>query len=141
MTDRVGAAPAPAPDAEDLSYGDDADEGVASGLAAERTEMAWSRSGLAMIGCGVAIAKGLPALSWSSTQRRLVFPESASHPALGGAVLSVGVVVWLLGLYSARRRRHVGGRHVAEWSDLAPTAYGTAAVGVAALVLAAFLSG
>jgi uncharacterized membrane protein YidH (DUF202 family) len=122
-------------------YGEEADEGVASGLAAERTEMAWSRTGLAMIGCGVVIAKGLPALSWSSTRQAVSFPESSSHPVLGGAVLTIGVAVWLLGLYSARRRRHAGGRHIATWSDLAPTAYGTAAVGVAALVLAFFLSG
>jgi hypothetical protein len=102
-----------------LSYGDEADEGVASGLAAERTEMAWSRTGLAMIGCGVVIAKGLPALSWSSTEQTRLFPETASHPILGGSVL---------------------GRHVATWSDLAPTAYGTAAVGVAALMLSMFLT-
>ncbi len=121
-------------------YGEDADEGV-EGLAAERTEMAWSRTGFAMIGCGVVIAKGLPALSWSSTSRTLVFPESASHPILGGAVLSIGVAVWFLGHLSALRRRHAGGRHVAVWSDLAPTAFGTAAIGVAALVLALFQSG
>jgi uncharacterized membrane protein YidH (DUF202 family) len=118
-------------------YGEEADEGVA-GLAAERTEMAWSRTGFAMIGCGVVIAKGLPALSWSSTQRTVAFPEASSHPILGGAVLSIGVAVWLLGHWSARRRRHAGGRHVATWSDLAPTAFGTAAIGFAALVLAVY---
>ncbi len=47
----------------------------------------------------------------------------------------------LLGHLSALRRRHAGGRHVAVWSDLAPTAFGTAAIGVAALVLALFQSG
>jgi len=146
VSDVVPGAPA-APAAvgvvgtDSMSYGDEADEGVVSGLAAERTEMAWSRTGLAMIGCGVVIAKGLPTLSLSSTQHRVAIPETASHPFLGGAVLTIGVAVWLLGLYSARRRRHSGRRRVAVWSDLAPAAYGTAAVGVAALVLAFFLSG
>ena len=30
------------------------------GLAAERTQLAWGRSTLALFGCGAAIAKGLP---------------------------------------------------------------------------------
>ncbi len=120
-------------------YGDEADEGVAGGLAAERTEMAWSRTGLAMIACGVAIAKGLPTLSWSSTQKTLPFPETGAHPLLGGSVLVIGIAVWLLGLYSARRRRRAPVRAAVTYANLAPTAYGTAAVGVAALVLAFFL--
>ena len=32
---------------------------VGPGLAAERTELAWGRNSLALLGCGAAVAKGL----------------------------------------------------------------------------------
>jgi uncharacterized membrane protein YidH (DUF202 family) len=102
-------------------------EGPDPGLAAERTDLAWSRSGLALGACGVIVLKGLPSIT-GSTRR----------PAAGVAILLLGVATWALGYWSSHRRRPQPGcpRRVATWRDLAPAAVGTAAVGTAALVLA-----
>jgi uncharacterized membrane protein YidH (DUF202 family) len=102
-------------------------EGPDAGLAAERTDLAWSRSGLALGACGVVVLKGLPTITGHSSQ-----------PVVGAAILVLGAVTGLLGRWSAQRRRPRLGqaRLVARWSDLAPAAYGTAAVGLAGLVLA-----
>ena len=56
---------------------------------------------------------------------------------LGAAILLLGGVTWGLGRWSAHRRRPRPGqpRQVARWADLSPAAYGTAAVGLAGLVL------
>lgn len=99
------------------------------GLAAERTELAWSRSGVAIMACGVVIAKGLPEIS-----------GVPSRPITGGLILVLGLVTWGLGLQSARRRRaeEGGERGVAVWRDLAPIAIGTAAVGLASFLLGFF---
>jgi len=106
-------------------------EGVAPGLSAERTDLAWSRSGLALMACGVAIAKGLPALH-----------GNVSQPIAGIVLLVMGGAVWLLGWAAARRRRHELGqqRLRASYRDVAPIAFGTAAVGAAGLVLVLFQS-
>jgi uncharacterized membrane protein YidH (DUF202 family) len=102
-------------------------EGPDAGLAAERTDLAWSRSGLALGACGVVVLRGLPAVTGHPSQ-----------PVIGAAILVLGGITWLLGRWSAHRRRPRAGqaRMVARWSDLAPAAYGTAAVGLAGLVLA-----
>ena len=102
-------------------------EGPHPGMAAERTDLAWSRSGLAILACGVVILKGLPAIT-----------GSAGAPVAGTVVLVIGIFTWALGRWSAQRRRPRLGRPrpVAQWRDLAPAAYGTAAVGLAGLVLA-----
>jgi len=101
-------------------------EGPVPGLAAERTDLAWSRSGLALMACGVAIAKGLPALQ-----------GNVSQPIAGVVLLAMGGSVWLLGWVAARRRRHEIGeqRLRATYGDVAPIAFGTAAVGAAGIVL------
>ena len=97
------------------------------GMAAERTDLAWSRSGLALGACGVVVLKGLPTVTGNPRQ-----------PMVGAAMLIIGAVTWALGFVSSRRRRPQPGRPraVATWRDLAPAAYGTAAVGIAGLVLA-----
>ncbi len=107
-------------------------EGPDPGLAAERTDLAWSRSGLALGACGVIVLKGLPSIT-GSTRR----------PAIGAAILLLGIATWALGYWSSHRRRPRPGRPrpVATWRDLAPAALGTAAVGVAALVLATLGAG
>ena len=56
------------------------------GLAAERTELAWGRSTLSLLVCGVAIGRGLPAGAGGS-----------AHPLVGVAVLVVGGIAWLSG--------------------------------------------
>jgi len=109
----------------DPRYGDPADEG----LAAERTELAWSRSGLALMACGVIVAKGLPSIS-----------GVPSRPEFGFAILVLGILTWGLGLLASHSRREEPGlgRRAARWRELAPVAFGTAAVGAAGFVLACF---
>lgn len=116
---------ATAPDSYDSSYERDA------GLAAERTELAWSRSTLALMACAAAMAKGTPSIT-----------GSASHPVAGILILGLGGLIWLLGLPYQRARAiasHTGTRHVATARELAPLAFGTAAVGVAAIIADVFL--
>ncbi len=101
------------------------------GLAAERTELAWDRSALSLFACGAAIVKGLPKVTGGS-----------AHPAAGMAVLALGALVWAAGLPYARARAHAtrqGCRAVARRRELLPMAAGSAIVGVAAFVIAAFL--
>jgi uncharacterized membrane protein YidH (DUF202 family) len=99
------------------------------GLAAERTDLAWGRSGLAVMGCGVAILRGLPALDAHPAQ-----------PVAGAVILMMGGVVWMIGLYAARKRRTEVGewRPAAQLAELGPIGLGTAAVGLAGAVLVMF---
>jgi uncharacterized membrane protein YidH (DUF202 family) len=101
-------------------------EGPDPGMAAERTDLAWSRSGLAIGACGVIVLKGLPAVT-----------GNPSAPLAGAAILVLGILTWGLGRWSAEQRRAQPGRPraPARWRDLAPAAYGTAGVGLAGLLL------
>jgi uncharacterized membrane protein YidH (DUF202 family) len=104
---------------------------VDDGKAAERTELAWSRSALSLLACGAATAKGIPKVT-------------DGHPVTGVVLLLLGGVVWLTGVPLARARAaatHRSGRPIARLRDLAPVAYGTAVVGVAAMVIAVFFPG
>lgn len=107
-------------------------EGPDAGMAAERTDLAWSRSGLAMGACGLLVLKGLPAVT-----------GNPSRPLTGALILGLGLVTWALGYLSSHRRRPAPGRTrpVATWRDLAPVAYGSAAIGAAGLVLVFLASG
>jgi putative membrane protein len=101
-----------------------------AGLAAERTELAWNRSALSLVACGAVVARGLPEIT-----------GIGSRPGPGLVLLGCGVVVWLSGVPLVRRRARAGRqgrRPPARSLDLAPIAYGTALVGVAGFVLAAF---
>ncbi|MEO7734699.1 MAG: DUF202 domain-containing protein [Kofleriaceae bacterium] len=101
------------------------------GRAAERTELAWSRSALSLLACGAATAKGIPTVT-------------DGHPITGIALLVLGGVVWLSGVPLARQRAAAtqrGARPGARMADLVPVALGTAVVGVAAIVIAAFFPG
>jgi len=99
------------------------------GLAAERTELAWGRSGLAVMACGVAIVRGLPTVEGHPAQ-----------PVAGAVILLMGGIVWLIGLYAARQRRPAVGewRPAAQLRELGPIAWGTAGVGLAGAVLVMF---
>lgn len=112
--------------------GEGALDRVDVGLAAERTDLAWSRSGLSLMACGVVVAKGLPALA-----------AIPAEPVAGAVILVLGAATWLLGLAAAHRRRHAPGdeRATARLSDVLPVAVGTAAVGFAGLVLVLFQHG
>ncbi len=107
-------------------------EGVRPGMAAERTDLAWSRSGGALLACGVVVLKGLPTVAGDT-----------SRPVAGLLILGLGGLTWGMGHWSARQRRTAmgGDRPVARWRDMAPTATGTAVVGLAALFLAVFRPG
>lgn len=96
-------------------------------LAAERTELAWGRSALALIVCGLAVARGFPKVTGAD-----------AHPLAGAFVLVAGSLAWLAGVPYARARAragHDGVRHVASAGELAPLALGTVLVGVAALLV------
>jgi uncharacterized membrane protein YidH (DUF202 family) len=107
------------------------EEGPVPGLAAERTDLAWNRSGLSLLACGVVVARGL----------RFPVAEPA-HVVIGVVILVLGGFTWMSGGWQARRRARGGhAREAATAADLRPVAIGTAAVGVAAFVLAAFFPG
>ena len=92
------------------------------GLAAERTDLAWNRSGLALLACGAAVLKGFPPTGLS-----------ARH-VVGLVILVLGGSTWVLGACDSRRRM---ARVVATPRNLLPVALGTSVVGAAILVLAA----
>lgn len=100
-------------------------DGRDPGLASERTDLAWNRSGLALLGCGAAVAKGVT-----------VAEPVPGRLAVGVTILVLGGVTWMLGGWQARRRSRPGlARPVARPADLLPVALGTAGVGIAAFVL------
>lgn len=97
------------------------------GLAAERTHLAWGRSAMALLACGAAVFKGIPQVTGSG------------RPLLGLVMLALGGGVWATSIPLARRRARRGERRQPVTArELAPVAYGTAIVGGAALVIAAF---
>jgi putative membrane protein len=101
-----------------------------AGLASERTDLAWNRSGLALLACGAAVLKGFPPADLS-----------ARH-VVGVVILVLGGFTWAMGAYEARRRSRPGlARPTATRRDLFPVALGTTAVGLAAFVLAALYPG
>jgi uncharacterized membrane protein YidH (DUF202 family) len=100
-------------------------------LAAERTELAWGRSSLALLVCGVAVARGFSEATGGDTK-----------PVAGVVLLILGGLAWAIGLPYARARAigdERGDRHVATAQELFPLALGTSLVGLAALVIELFL--
>jgi putative membrane protein len=100
------------------------------GLAAERTDLAWNRSGLALLACGAALLKGFPPAGVTA------------HQIVGAVILVLGGFTWGLGAWQARRRSRPGlARAAPTPRDVLPVALGAAGVGTAALVVAAFYPG
>ena len=62
------------------------------GLAAERTDLAWNRSGLAVV---VAVAIML----------RRLWPLDGYKSVFAMALIAVGAIAWAVGMYLARRER------------------------------------
>jgi uncharacterized membrane protein YidH (DUF202 family) len=94
------------------------------GLAAERTDLAWNRSGLSLLACGAAILRGINRP-----------PLMSTNLAIGVCVLILGAITWFLGAWYARRSRGRGARRTSA-ADLTPIAAGVAAVGIAAFIIA-----
>lgn len=93
-------------------------------MAAERTQLAWGRSALSFIGCGLAVTRGIPGVT------------DGGRPVYGLLLAALGGVVWV----AASPWRALPGRGNAlrprDARQLAVAAIGTAMVGVAALVIA-----
>lgn len=95
-----------------------------------RTALAWGRSTMSLFACGAAIAKGVPKVT------------GHGRPLIGISMVVLGAIAWISSLPLARSRRSGHGPpHPATAAQLAPLAYGTAAVGLAAFVLASLFPG
>ena len=89
-------------------------------LAAERTDLAWHRSGLSMLALGAVTMRGLA--------KPLVVTQNL---ALGACVLG-------LGAWHAKRVTRLANRPT-RTADLVPVAVGVALVGIVAFIVAARL--
>jgi uncharacterized membrane protein YidH (DUF202 family) len=99
------------------------------GLAAERTDLAWNRSGLSLLACGAAVMRGIahpPLITKGQT-------------AVGASILALGAFTWALGSWHAHRSRMRRARPTSA-ADLVPVSVGVALVGIAAFVIAALFS-
>ena len=91
----------------------------------ERTDLAWNRSGLAIIACGLIVMRGL---TLNGLER--------SDVAVCAVILGLGMASYLLSGWHARRRLK-GGRveTPARPADVLPLAIGVTAIGIAAFTL------
>jgi uncharacterized membrane protein YidH (DUF202 family) len=96
------------------------------GAPVERTRLAWQRSGLSLVACGLLIARGVPGEG-----------GVGGRPSLGVAVLLLGLSAWAVGLRQERvRSKRIGTpRDAAVLSDLMPVAVGTFLIGVAGFIV------
>jgi hypothetical protein len=94
------------------------------GLARERTELAWSRSGLSV------------AVTVAVTLRRL-WPLTGDKSVVALVLIAVGAIIWVLGMQIGRRRR-LGA--VAGGAVSAST-FRMLSIGTLILALAAFVVG
>ena len=96
------------------------------GLAGERTDLAWSRSGLAALAAVAAVIK------------RLVGVDDLKAATWVLLIIAGGLVAWALALGHARTLMApaLAGRGHADPEKLRYVAFGTAALGVGALILA-----
>lgn len=114
------------------AYGPAPEDEETPGLAGERTGLAWSRSGLAVVACVAAVGK-----------RLLDQFDHVRGSALVFALLAGAGVAWAAALLHARvvaAGTLAGARH-ADPARLRAVAYGTAALGAGAAVLAWFPAG
>ena len=95
------------------------------GLAAERTDLAWNRSGLSLLACGVVVMRGMARP-----------PLTTGNVAIGACILALGALTWVLGSWRLRHARARGMRRATP-SELLPISLGVAIVGIAAFSVAA----
>lgn len=96
-------------------------------LARERTELAWNRSGLAVVACIAVIL-------------RRVWPLRGTDQIVALACISAGAVVWAVALTAGRalsRRTSQDRGPISQWRAAAITV-GTLAIALTAFVLAFF---
>jgi uncharacterized membrane protein YidH (DUF202 family) len=106
------------PSAGSSSPGPSGGDGTDAGLAAARTLLAWSRTGLSFVGLGGAISK--------------------VAPLAGASIVALGGFIWLLG-YVERRGGRRGTRALSSLDRAARlrlVAFGTALVALLSLLLA-----
>jgi uncharacterized membrane protein YidH (DUF202 family) len=110
-----------------LNEGDPEYEGDAShpGLARERTELAWSRSGLSV------------AVTVAVTLRRL-WPLTGDKEVVALILIAVGAVIWVLGMQFGRRRR-LGPEAAVTASTLQMLTIGTLILAAAAFIVGLFV--
>ena len=90
-----------------------------------RTDLAWNRSGLAIVGCGLIVMRGF---TLNGFER--------SDVVVGAVILGLGVASYLLAAWQSHRRLAAGGAdRPARAADLLPLAIGVTTIGVAAFVL------
>ena len=91
----------------------------------ERTDLAWNRSGVAIIACGLIVMR---VLSLNGLER--------SDVAVGAVILALGFGSYVLAGWHARQRLAPGrAERPAQPRDLLPVAIGVTSIGVAAFVL------
>jgi uncharacterized membrane protein YidH (DUF202 family) len=100
-------------------------DGRDPGLAAERTDLAWSRSGLSLLAFGALILRGIGRP-----------PLSSPNIAIGLSVFALGACTWFVGAWHVNRTHRRQGR-ATTFADLAPVAFGVATIGFAAFCIAA----
>ncbi|MEO5841953.1 MAG: DUF202 domain-containing protein [Acidimicrobiales bacterium] len=96
------------------------------GLAAERTTLAWRRSGVSLLAVGLAVGRGLGAQSTVD-----------ARPAVGIVVSAMGVAAFLISLRQASIRARFTGsdRPTARLVDLAPLTFTTALIAIVSIIL------
>jgi len=96
------------------------------GLAAERTTLAWRRSGVSVIAVGVAVARGVPTVE-----------TVPSRPLLGVVIVVLGGLAFLVSGRQARRRAAAADtpRPTAALADLWPVCASSLLVALGALVV------
>jgi len=114
-----------------VSADEDDDDGLADeddeGLAAERTSLAWGRTSLALLACGAAVLRGVPAGRGVD-----------ARPGVGAVIVALAAATWVHSLWNEHRRRTaIAGRDpAAEASSLRSMARSTGLVAVVAFALA-----
>ena len=96
-----------------------------TGLAAERTDLAWNRSGLALVVCVAVLLRRL-------------WPLAGADEVVALAVIAAGTFLWAVALWLGRA---VSGGVRAPQGVLGPGALALMSVGTVLLALAAFVLG